>query len=931
MASVLGLAVDAEGSLWIRLAGPTLIRYRNGVFEDATLKLGMPYSNVTALGKTTKGGLLIARLENGVVTYEHGRFKVIRDATPAARSPVISVAQTANGDIWMGTRDAGLFRMAGASVVAVPDRLPDSKINFLLPEGGERIWVATDDGVAVGKASRPVNADPIKALRGFQALSMLRDGDGNLWIGSDSRGLIRLNASGVAFLGSNGNESREAITALFEDREGNIWIGRSDSIERLREAAFVTYSQAEGLPATGNTPLLPGSDGRIWLAPSPGVLQWLDNGQQGSVRLENNSDVIYSIAGDSAELWLGRRRGGLTCLRRTGAGFASRTYTTNHGLAADNVYAVHQSRDGTVWAGTLTAGVSRLRDGRVETFTAARGLASNTVTSILEGSDGTMWFATAAGITSFSKGDGWKTYDIKAGLPAVSATSLLEDSKGLLWAGTAAGLAYYGSGKFLVPGKVPAVLKDQILGIAEDRLGWLWIATPTRVLRVTRHKLLEGALSAEDVREYGIADGLKSTQGVKRHRSVVTDTHGRIWLSTFRGISVVNPSRLASGGAPAVTRIEGLSADGNPIRMDGSIRIPAGHRRITITYAGLSLSVPERIRFRYRLEEFDSRWSGVVAAREAVYTNLGPGTYTFQVVASSSEGLWNSSESTLRFHIEPAYWQTWWFRSAAVLMCTAGVFGFYRYRLHGVTVRMNQRFEERLAERTRVAQELHDTLLQGFLSAWMRLHVLDDQIPDDSPAKPTAQRIIGLVGRVIEEGRNAVKGLRSPELAGQVDVGQAFLRIQQELELEPSIDMRVSVVGEPQPLRAVARDDIYHIGREALINAFRHSEAQNIEVRIDYTSADLRLIVIDNGSGMEPRYIADGREGHWGLQGMRERATRIGARLLLSSSAAGTKVELIVPGRIAFESAPDTAGRKRWKRWVPKRLAHKFFTPREDP
>jgi signal transduction histidine kinase len=157
------------------------------------------------------------------------------------------------------------------------------------------------------------------------------------------------------------------------------------------------------------------------------------------------------------------------------------------------------------------------------------------------------------------------------------------------------------------------------------------------------------------------------------------------------------------------------------------------------------------------------------------------------------------------------------------------------------------------------------------------------------------------------------------------------LRIQQELELEPSIDMRVSVVGEPQPLRAVARDDIYHIGREALINAFRHSEAQNIEVRIDYTSADLRLIVIDNGSGMEPRYIADGREGHWGLQGMRERATRIGARLLLSSSAAGTKVELIVPGRIAFESAPDTAGRKRWKRWVPKRLAHKFFTPREDP
>jgi signal transduction histidine kinase len=286
----------------------------------------------------------------------------------------------------------------------------------------------------------------------------------------------------------------------------------------------------------------------------------------------------------------------------------------------------------------------------------------------------------------------------------------------------------------------------------------------------------------------------------------------------------------------------------------------------------------------------------------AVYTNLGPGTYRFHLLASNSYGEWNGSETVVGFEVEPAFRQTWWFRSTLAVLLAGIILVSYRLRLHQLTPQLNLRFEERLAERTRIAQELHDTLLLGFLSVSMQLHVADDQLPADSPAKPLMKRVLTLMGRVIDEGRNAIRGLRSAD-DDSCDLGQALSRVAQELVVQQQVDFRIVMEGLPRALHPVIRDEVYRIGRESLMNAFRHSRASKIEVEVDYSSSNLRILVRDNGCGIDPQVQCAGRDGHWGLPGMRERAEKMGAKLRLwSRAAAGTEVELTVPGHVAFQS-----------------------------
>jgi PAS domain S-box-containing protein len=309
------------------------------------------------------------------------------------------------------------------------------------------------------------------------------------------------------------------------------------------------------------------------------------------------------------------------------------------------------------------------------------GLASNTVSSILETRDGAMWFATPAGLSSFSNGQ-WSTYTTVEGLPSPEVNCLFEDSSGTLWSGTSAGLAFLASNRFQVPHESPDVLREQILGMAEDKSGRLWIATSHHVLRVPRDKLLSGFVKAADVREYDQGDGLESTEGVKRSQSVVSDSAGRIWFSLKSGLSVVDSSQITDHSVPALPQIEAITDDSNPVNLSGSVRIPPSPRRITIEYTGLSFAAQGRIRFRYFLEGFDATWSQPVTAREAVYTNLGPGSYRFRLVASNSEGLWNGPETTMALNVAPAYYQTYWFRLSCFAAFIGLLWALHRWRIH---------------------------------------------------------------------------------------------------------------------------------------------------------------------------------------------------------------------------------------------------------
>ena len=912
----LGIVTDGEGRLFVRLLRPSVLEYRDGVFDNLLREPGHVLVAPTAIARARDGSLLLWILgdEPKVWRVHQNQWRVVAAPDQFTRSPVLAMTQTSDGAIWVGTRDAGLFRGEGNHFQPITEGLPDRKVNALATTADGQVWVGTDAGVVRWDGQKLTHAGVPPSLNGEQALAMIVDGDANLWVGTNSGRLYRVNSRGSATLSQPAGQHSHAITTLFEDREGNLWIGRAGELERLRDSAMVSYSQPEGLPTEGATPVFVDSENRVWFGPRDGGLRWFKDGFHGEVAADGlAADVVYSIAGRKGELWVGRQNGGLTRLRWEGSGIGLRNYTHKDGLAQDSVYSVFLASDGAVWAGTVSGGVTRLQDGRLTTYTSANGLASNTVAAMAETPDGTMWFATPAGMSALSQ-TRWRAYTVADGLPANDINCLLTDSAGVVWAGTSTGVAQFSAGRFQTPPGMPPSLRERILGMAEDGYGSLWISASRTVARISRAGLLRGLLPAGTVREYGIADGLRGVEGVKRSRSVVADDQGRVWFAVNRGIAVVDPRRLRISSVPALAHIRTLQADGSPVSLTGPVHVPGGRQRITFGFDGLSLSVPSRVRFRYQLEDFDRNWTEPVAGREAVYTNLPPGRYRFRVVASNPDGVWNDREAVLAFTLDPLFWQTWWFRAAVCVAFGLLSIGLYRLRLKQMAARLNLRFAERLAERTRIARELHDTLLQGFMSASMQLHVACDQMQGESPAKASLERALQLMTQVIDEGRNAVRGLRSSQ-SSSLDLEHAFARVPEELaqaEMDQTIPaFRVVVEGQPRPLHPLLRDEAYRIGREALINAFRHARARNIEIELSYSPSHLRLLVRDDGCGMTPQLLQSGREGHWGLSGMRERAERIGAQFQVwSRAAAGTEIELTVPGRIAFQD--HHAGLRRW-------------------
>jgi signal transduction histidine kinase/ligand-binding sensor domain-containing protein len=904
---VLGLTADADGALWVRLQGSRLIRYTAGTFEEVSAPMVLEEAGFTAMSRAQSGSVVLLGLRSGLIRARGADFERLLSGVDLPKSIGISVAETPGGRVWIGTRDVGLYSVKGGVLASVAVPLPDRKINCLLAVDEHDLWIGTDAGIARwnGSASASLSVPSIPGSN--QTLAMIRDREGHIWVGT-ARGLLRLDGNGAVLADERDATSGGAITALFEDREGNVWVGGARGIERFRASAFTSY--AEGPAANSRGPVFVDEDSRVWFAPASGGLSWIRGSQSGQVTTDGLAgDLVYSIAGTKTDLWIGRQRGGLTRLSGSGQTFSATRYTEADGLAQNSIYAVHQARDGSVWAASLNRGVTAIKNGNLTTYTVASGLPSNSVTAIADDRAGNTWFGTPEGIAVLSNGR-WRTYSLSDTLPSADVITLLDSSDNLMWVGTAGGLALVEDGRVRVPDNMPEVLREPIYGLAEDRAGSLWIATSGRVLRVARAALLRGALAESDLREYALADGLGSTEAMKRHRSVVADSTGRIWFSMNRGLSTVDPSRATRPSAPAVVHLQGIAADGAALDLRRPVHLNAPRQRITFAYAGLSLSVPERVRFRYRLDPFDRAWSEPTQAREAVYTNLSPGRYDFRVMASNSDGLWNGAEAVTRLNIDPVFWQTWWFRISAVGIAALTVLGVYRLRIQGMTRQLSVRFEERLAERTRIAQELHDTLLQGFLSASMQLHVVTEQLPEGSPARGALGRVLALMGQVIDEGRNAVRGLRST--TGTHDLEHAFSNIQEELGLAAQSAFRVIVDGQPRPLNPVIRDEVYRIGREALVNAFRHSGATRIELELEYAPKHLRLLVRDDGKGIEADVLKSGADGHWGLSGMRERAERIGAQLkVFSRASAGTEVELSIPGLVAWETQTRRHARAR--------------------
>ena len=907
-----GLTTDGEGKLWVFFWSASVLCYCDGKFESFP-SIRRSAGQVTAMWREEDGGMVLSDSVSGILRIRKDRLEILAPPNVVPGSALVfSMAETHDGKIWLGTPAAGLFYLAKGQVNHVTAGMPDKKINSLLPGDANDLWVGTDKGLFRWNGTVFTKIELPRSVAGQQILTLLRDHNGNIWVGTTG-GLLRINAAGVSF--SPENKFREGgIDALFEDREGNIWAGGTSGLERIRDGTFATYAGTADTPSQSNGPVYVDEENRAWFAGAESGAYLLQDGQIRALKSFVGKDPIYSITGGKDGIWMGTRHG-LKHFEYHDGIVGARTYTTADGLAENSVYAVYRSNDGAVWAGTLTGGVSKFKDGHFTNYTTADGLLSNTVSSILESRNGTLWFATPNGLSSLESGH-WNYYTARDGLPSETLNCLFEDSSGILWIGTSQGLAFLQAGKVYPLGVVPDSLREPVLGLTEDKDGRFWISTSNHVLRVRREALLKGVVSAADVREYDLADGLKSTQGVSRNSSVVADTKGRIWFSTSHGISVVDPSFVADDSPPAIAHVESLLADNIPVPLGERTRIPPSRKRVTFAYTGLSLAVPERVRFRYFLEGFDRAWSDAIGTHEAAYTNLGPGSYRFRLLASNSDGAWNGSEASLVFEVQPALWQTWWFRSLCAITPVLGTLLLYRMRLHQLTRQLNLRFEERLSERTRIARELHDTLLQSLHGLMLRFQRVDNLLPErPQEAKRRLETAINEAAQAITESRDAVQGLRcSPSNTN--DLAAAVTALGSELASEDtnqsSAMFELVVEGTPRNLHPILRDEAYRIAGEALRNAFGHAQAQRIEVEIRYDKKQLRLRVRDDGNGFDAKTLhREGRSGHYGLRGMRERAKLLRGNLdIWSQPGSGTEVELNIPAGAAY--VPAASNERSW-------------------
>ena len=825
----------------------------------------------------------------------------------------------------MGTRDSGLFVVTdGRRVSRTALSQLNYKINALAPSENGGLWVGTDQGLSFLSRGSGISIRTPRWNNDNQILAITKDLSENMWA-AGSRGLIRVTPSGEFSLLPAEGKGTAAVTAVYEDSDGSIWFGGPAGLEHLQDGLFTTYASENGLPESNGGALFVDTGSRTWFAPVTGGLYCFDHGRVDRIHLEGlDRDVVYSISGRGNDIWVARQRGGLTRITRIGKDLAAQTFAQRDGLAQNTVYATYAARDGAVWAGTISGGLSRLKDRVFTTYSTSNGLNSNAVNSIVEGYDGTIWVGTSAGVNAFRNGT-WSRWSTAEGLPAAEARNCFEDSKHVLWVVTASGLAFLSNGRFVVPSHVPDQLHNQIFRMTEDRFGYLWLSTADGVVRMSRERLVADSLGESDVQVFGESDGLVGAEGVRREQSILADQSGKIWVSVNDGIAMADPKMILWSSRPVGVRIESIDAAGNTFRGSESPRIAARTRSVTLHFSSMSLDSPDRIWYRYLLEGADQDWSAPVQMRQVVYNNLGARAYRFRVMASRDVVLWNGQESEAAFSIDQAYWETWWFRTCALLALALSAVFVFRLRMIRLSRQMNDRFQERLAERTRIAQELHDTLLQSFQGLMLRFQTVDSMFSKQpGEAKAMLEDALERADDALTESRDAIQNIRSSSTR-HPDLSHALASVLEEVQAAfPDGDRArptcsIVVEGKEQMLREYVMAEICRIAREALRNAFQHAQASHVEMEISFRDNELRLSLRDDGLGIEPLVLSNGaRSGHWGLIGIRERAARLGAKLdFWSKPGAGTEIELSLAGNIAYASSPVSFFRRFHKRSKP--------------
>jgi signal transduction histidine kinase/streptogramin lyase len=732
--------------------------------------------------------------------------------------------------------------------------------------------------------------------------------------------------------------SGDDIYDLFEDREGNIWVATINGLDRFHELPVVTYSKKQGLSDIPWGGMLAARDGSVWFATLDG-LNRLNQGQVTVYRQHRTRTSARQIIGsglpdEGVGSLFQDSRGRIWVSTLMGIGYLETDRFVPTSAPGGLVSSITMDASGNLWIANRDLGLLRLsqRNELQRIPWAAFRHKDPAVVLATDPLHGGLWLGfSRGGVVWFRDGQVRSSYSATDGLGKGAVNQLRFDTEGALWIATEGGITRLKDGHIATLTSKSGLPCDAVQWTMEDDAQSAWLMMPCGLVRVARSELNSWASGADKTpgtiraKVFDSSDGLRTLAVVGDYTPRVAKSEdGKLWFMSPDGISVVDPHQLPYNKLPPPVHIEQIISNHKsyPVSSDanGNVRLPPRLRDLQIDYTALSLVAPEKVLFRYKLEGWDRDWQDAGTRRQAFYSNLPPRSYRFRVMACNNSGVWNEAGTFLDFSITPAYYQTWWFRSLCVLAFLGLLVALYRLRLHQLARQYNMRLETRVAERTRIARELHDTLLQSFQGVLLKFHAVTYVVLDrPAEAQKTLQSVIEQARQAITEGRDAVQGLRSPGLVGN-DIAQALGMLGKDLANDqngvPRPDFHVQVEGTPRDLSPLLRDDIYRIACEALRNAFEHSHARRIEVEIRYDQRRLRLRIRDNGKGIDPKVLsAGGRVGHYGFPGMHERAKLVGGKLAVWSELnSGTEAELTIPASLAYVKSSAARRSMFWRR-----------------
>ncbi|MEW6156941.1 MAG: two-component regulator propeller domain-containing protein [Verrucomicrobiota bacterium] len=847
---ILDLRVDRNGVVWIS-TWTGLARFENGRFRAIGNEDGQPLLTASSIREDSEGRLWIAS-ESSLYQIKGDRFVPV-NLNGWPENPIREIYPDRDGSLWICTLGSGMGRLKEGQLTrfTIEDGLPDNKIRTALRDRNGNLFLGTWSGLCRSRNGKFRTYSRADGLPHDIVETLYEDREGSLWIGTRGAGLVRFRDGKFSNFTTREGLAHNFAKCVLEDRQGAIWVGsHGGGLSRYKDGQFTTYNTAHGLPSPFVWSIGEDYEGNIWVGTGrPGSLSRFQEGRfvafQNEQTLPIERGVRALLADRDGNLWIGVDGGGLGCLRDGTLTW----YTTNHGLPSNVIRVIYQDRENQLWIGTIH-GLCRIRDGQFTSFNTDDGLAHNAVYTVFE------------------------------------------DSEGMIWIGTQGGLSRYAEGRFHSYTTRDGLMQNFVYQILEDNRQHLWMSSNRGVFRVSKQAFADfdrGQARTLVCEPYGISDGMKTTQCEGGSQPAGWKSRdGRLWFPTAHGVTMLDPEQLFRNLQPPPVVIEAVSLPDRTVALPGPVQLQPNTREIRIHYTALSFLAPEKVQFRYRLEGLSSDWIEAGPRREATYHELPPGKYRFQVVACNNDGVWNETGAIFSFSLPPRFYQTAWFYALCALILILAGWEYHRRRLR----QAEAQFSVVLAERNRIARDLHDTLAQGFAGIAFQLEAVATKLTE-APAQAQEHLTIALnmVRHSLAEARRTVMNLRSAALENG-DLATALNESGRQILAGRPVQLDVKTQGEPRPIPAKTEENLLRIGQEAITNALKHAEATRIDVLLEYRPESVCLIVRDDGKGFDPVTEQNRNGAHFGLLGMRERAKQVNGQLRIQSDpqTRGTKI-----------------------------------------